>query len=155
MQGRPSWAERLTGCLQLLLLHSKHIHWIQDSHLLENSQSQRGKWNEIESLSVWYSKTVCKRELQPWPGGSVGWDIILYTKRLRVQSSVGVCRGGNQSMFLFYINVLLSLPLLPSPPSKINKTSSSEDFLKMEGQCAWVQDIWMVERKEDLLPWRT
>ena len=33
---------------------------------------------------------VCKKysTLLPWPGGSVGWSIILYTKRLGVQFPV-------------------------------------------------------------------
>ena len=50
-------------------------------------------------------------------GGSVGWSIVPQTKRLQVQSPVGLCTGGNQSMFLF-----LSLSH-PPPASKINKNA--------------------------------
>ena len=64
-----------------------------------------------------------------WPGGSVGWSIILYTKlwvrfpiwaHTEVAGSipVGACTGGNQSMFLSHIDVSLSLSLFLS---KINK----------------------------------
>ena len=48
--------------------------------------------------------------------------------RLRVQSSLGVYTGGNQSMFLSHIGVSLSLSLslFPLPfLSKINKSMSS------------------------------
>ena len=41
---------------------------------------------------------------KPWTGGSVGWSIILCTRRLRVQSPVGAHPRNNQSM-------PLSLPL--------------------------------------------
>ena len=65
-----------------------------------------------------------KVEIVPWPGGSVGWSVILYPKkgwgvyswsehiaRLLVPSPVGAHVGGNRSMFLTHINVSLSLSL--------------------------------------------
>ena len=61
-----------------------------------------------------------KSHIQPWSGGSIGWSIILYTKRLGVQFLVKAHMGGNWLMFLSHIDVSLSLSL-PSPPSKINK----------------------------------
>ena len=65
-------------------------------------------------------------KIWPWPGCSVGWSIVPYTKRLWVQSPVRVLTGGNQSKFLSHINVFpspspsLSL-CLPSSLAKINK----------------------------------
>ena len=53
----------------------------------------------------------------PWPDGSVGWSIILYTKELLLRSPVEAHTEGNQSLFLS-----LSLPFpLPLFLSKINK----------------------------------
>ena len=58
----------------------------------------------------------------PWPGCSVGWSIVPYTKMLQARSLVGVRMGGNESMFLFlpHIDVSLSLRSL--------NTSSGEDL---------------------------
>ena len=74
---------------------------------------------------------------KPWPGGSVSWSIILYTKklwfnswsghipRLQVPSLVEAQTGGKLSMFLSHTDVLsLSISLSLHPPpfiSKINK----------------------------------
>ena len=56
-------------------------------------------------------------KIQAGPGlcGSVGWSIILYTKRLWVWSSVSTCVGSKQLMFLFsslLFSSFLSSPLL-------------------------------------------
>ena len=51
----------------------------------------------------------------------VSWNIVLYTKRLCVQSLAGTCTGGNLLRFFSYINVSLSLSLSLSL-SPINKT---------------------------------
>ena len=56
----------------------------------------------------------------PWPGGSVGWSIIQYTKRLQVQSPVGECTWGNWSMFIKQF-LSLSLSLSISSSLSINK----------------------------------
>ena len=77
-------------------------------------------------------KFYCGR---PWPGGSVGWTNVPYTKRLRVRFSVrahdqvaglitvGACMGGNRSMSL---SLSLSLPLSLKSIIKIN-VSLGED----------------------------
>ena len=39
----------------------------------------------------------------PWVSVSVGWSIVLYTKRLQVWSPVGVHTEGNLLMFLMFL----------------------------------------------------
>ena len=48
-----------------------------------------------------YHQSYIKKERSlPWPYGSIGWSILLYTKRLLVRSLVGQQRGDNPPMFL-------------------------------------------------------
>ena len=53
--------------------------------------------------------------MRPWPGGSVGWSIVPYTKRLWVQSPVRAHMGDNPLMFLSHVDVSRL------PPPQINK----------------------------------
>ena len=77
------------------------------------------KWKRVITLvteHVREKETESKRTIQPRLGGSVGWSIIPYTKRLQVRAPVRVHRGGNQLIFLSHIDVYL-----PLFPTKINK----------------------------------
>ena len=61
---------------------------------------------------------------KPWTGGSVGWSIVPYTKRLWVQSPVRSCAWGNRLMFVSQIDVSLSHQCPPTALlslSEINK----------------------------------
>ena len=90
-----------------------------------NSQHQ----SSFLALEPWFSNlsvpqnhlagSVKIKIARPWPGGSVGWSIIPYTKRFWVRSPVGMHTGGNWSMFLSHFDVSLSL-LLPFSLSQIN-----------------------------------
>ena len=60
--------------------------------------------------------------LHPGPCGSAGWSIVPYTQMLQIWPLVGECTGGNQLMFLSYIDVSPSVQnqqtygICPSPP---------------------------------------
>ena len=90
-----------------------------------------------------YSCFTIYKELSalPWPGGSVGWSIIPYTKkgyrfapwsghipRLWVWSPVGAHMRGNRLIFLSHIDVSLCLSL-PLSLKSIN-ISSGDDLKK-------------------------
>ena len=72
---------------------------------------------------------VGERNIPPWPHILVGWSVILYPKRLRVQSQVGVHVGGNQSMFPSLSPSPAPFPLSLKP---IKNTSLGEDKKKKE-----------------------
>ena len=42
--------------------------------------------------------TILQKEnkVKPWPGGSIGWKVVLYIKMLQVRSPVRTCTGGNR-----------------------------------------------------------
>ena len=39
-------------------------------------------------MTMRYNETEVKRRIEPWPGGPIGWSVVLYTKRLWVRFSV-------------------------------------------------------------------
>ena len=49
-----------------------------------------------------------KIEVELWPGVSVDWNVVPYTKGLQVRSLVREHIGGNQLIFLSHINVSFS-----------------------------------------------
>ena len=90
---------------------------------------------DFQNQSAWQSVpprdglTAIKTQLLPRPGGSVGCSVVLYTKSLQVQFLVRVCTGGNQSTFLSYIHVCVSLSL-PFSLKSIKHILRWELFLK-------------------------
>ena len=85
------------------------------------------RWQEtLTNLSVAY-----KNAIQCWPGGLVGWSIVLYTKRLQVQFPVrphaaGLIPSqracGRLPIIVSHINISLSLSLVSlHSSSQINK----------------------------------
>ena len=110
---------------------------LTNNNIQENSKRQfnklRNKINEQKEYFIKEIKIVyIKKANRPWLVWLSCWALSHKPKShgfdsqsghmsgLRVQSLVGVCSGGNTSMFLSHTDV--SLPLsFPSPLSKINK----------------------------------
>ena len=115
-----------------------------------------------DGLCNWSGEHAAKsrKAMLPWPGCLVGWSVILHTKsfnfqsehisRLQVQSPAEVCRGGNQLMFLYHVDV--SRHLFLSSLSKINKKKTILRWgykkTKKERLC---QEIWDLCRNKGKL----
>ena len=118
----------------------------------EIKKGELGNFMEIQLLILLEQKVnvrndkVEQKEYEPWPGGSISCSITLHNKglwvrfrlghipKLQVQSPVEAYMGGNQSMFLSYIDVslplCLSLSLSPSLTLKSINISLVRIFLK-------------------------
>ena len=61
---------------------------------------------------------------QPWPGGSVGWSIILYNRKVAFGPRSGSVQEATDSCF-YLTSVFLSLSphFLPPPPSPFPHSS--------------------------------
>ena len=86
--------------------------------------------NYLHNLTQMSAQISPSQKTVPWPGGSVAWSIIPYTKKLPVQSPVEAQMLGSQSTFLSHIDVSFSLShSLPPPLSlKVINISLREDL---------------------------
>ena len=128
-----------------LLLPFRHwgTHWLPPGHVLRGPQNSCRFWEREgkgvpENASVYgaHARSLCcslrNQQLLPWPGGLVGWAIVLCTKRLQVRFPVrahtyvaGLIPGrGMYRRRLIDVSVSLSLTSI--------SIYSDEDFLKTE-----------------------
>ena len=124
------WNQYATGLYRIF--HKSIIYIVTGfSQTFKSIWSRESNTGIISITKSWDYKTKAGR---PWPDGSVDWNIILYTKRLRVRSPVRAhtyvavsvstwCVYRRQPMFLFLKKSLLYffhyhlVPLTPSPCS--------------------------------------